>query len=574
MAKPVFPSGLSLHKRLPLLICILLLSTVIIFSYTSYLEVKKVSVSAATERLHTLTAQISTMFEEGGTAMTTAIQKTAGQACVKAFLQSNGRDSDKAVRQLFLKEQMDTLVPLVELFSANHQKLLGSGDNKTLIAKKDSVLPATIVNTPFTQVGHIYTDSTSIYSPIVTTVSDGKLVIGYLVKWRRLTITQATIDALSQLMGAKSAFYVGNDDGRFWTNGLRTFPSPPLNLKDPQQVISFQNAFGERVIGAAQQVPQTRWLVLITLSQPEVTRAAEQFLYRMAGIGVVLVVAGIFFAWLIGRSITQPLNKLTRAAEAIAKGNYDLQLRIRRRDELGKLANAFNTMTLTRKKYEEDLRFLGEQLRQLATHLQNVREEERIGIAREIHDVIGQQLTAIKFDVHWLSRKINGGEEAKNKFTDTMELIDDTIQATRKISSALRPDILNDLGLVEALRWQSNEFQNRTGILCQFISFLQNQKIDTAVSFGLYRIYQEALTNVSRHSEAAAIDARLECDSGEKHIILSIADNGKGFDPEAIKSKKRLGIVGMRERILSMNGTYVLESAPGKGTTITVTVPL
>jgi signal transduction histidine kinase len=110
--------------------------------------------------------------------------------------------------------------------------------------------------------------------------------------------------------------------------------------------------------------------------------------------------------------------------------------------------------------------------------------------------------------------------------------------------------------------------------LCQFISFLQNQKIDTAISFGLYRIYQEALTNVSRHSEATAIDARLECDSGEKHIILSIADNGKGFDPEAIKSKKRLGIVGMRERILSMNGTYVLESAPGKGTTITVTVPL
>jgi nitrogen fixation/metabolism regulation signal transduction histidine kinase len=143
-------------------------------------------------------------------------------------------------------------------------------------------------------------------------------------------------------------------------------------------VISFQNAFGERVIGAAQQVPQTRWLVLITLSQPEVTRAAEQFLYRMAGIGVVLVVAGIFFAWLIGRSITQPLNKLTRAAEAIAKGNYDLQLRIRRRDELGKLANAFNTMTLTRKKYEEDLRFLGEQLRQLATHLQNVREKSAL----------------------------------------------------------------------------------------------------------------------------------------------------------------------------------------------------
>jgi hypothetical protein len=139
------------------------------------------------------------------------------------------------VRQLFLKEQMDTLVPLVELFSANHQKLLGSGDNKTLIAKKDSVLPAAL-SIPLLPRSVISTpDSTRIYSPIVTTVSDGKQVIGYLVKWRRLTITQATIDALSQLMGAKSAFYVGNDDGQFWTNGLRTFPSPPLNLKDPQQ---------------------------------------------------------------------------------------------------------------------------------------------------------------------------------------------------------------------------------------------------------------------------------------------------------------------------------------------------
>lgn len=573
MANPVLPSGMSLHKRLPLLICILLLCTVIIFSYTSYLEVKKVSVSAAEERLHTLTAQISSMFDESGAAMTAAMQRTAGQASVKAFLQSNGRDSGEAVRQLFLKEQMDTLVPLVELFSVNRQKVLGSGDNKTLIAKKDSVLPAGIVNNAFIQVGHIYSDSVGIYSPIVATVSEGTQVIGYFVKWRRLTITQATIDALSQLMGAKSAFYIGNDNGKFWTNGLRSFPAPPLNLKDPQQVVSFKNVFGERVMGAARQVPQTRWLVFISLSESEVTSVAEEFLYRMAGIGAVLVVAGMFCAWLIGRSITEPLNKLTRAAEAIARGNYDLQLRIRRRDELGKLANAFNTMTLTRKKYEEDLRFSGEQLRQLATHLQDVREEERIGIAREIHDVIGQQLTAIKFDVHWLSRKMNGGEEAKSKFTGTMELIDDTIQATRKISSELRPDMLDDLGLIEALRWQSGEFQNRTGILCLFSTSLQNQKINKTVAFGLYRIYQEALTNVSRHSEATVVNASLEFDNDQTHIILTITDNGKGFDMEAIKNKKRLGIVGMRERILSMNGSYLLESEPGKGTTITVTVP-
>jgi PAS domain S-box-containing protein len=224
-------------------------------------------------------------------------------------------------------------------------------------------------------------------------------------------------------------------------------------------------------------------------------------------------------------------------------------------------------------KAEERLQESYRQIRQLATHLQNIREEERTKIAREIHDELGQQLTGLKMYVSWLNKKMIPQEiEIKEKFQNTMELIEDTIKTVRKISTELRPSMLDDLGLLAAMEWQSNEFEKRSGITTSFIDLTGNKPIETKFTTGLFRIFQESLTNVARHADAKKIITSLAFD--DKQLQLTITDDGKGFVVDDIGSKKTLGLFGMKERTMEMGGNYEIKSEPGLGTTVFITIPL
>jgi signal transduction histidine kinase len=224
-------------------------------------------------------------------------------------------------------------------------------------------------------------------------------------------------------------------------------------------------------------------------------------------------------------------------------------------------------------KAEERLQESYRQIRQLATHLQNIREEERTKIAREIHDELGQQLTGLKMYVSWLNKKMMPQEtEIKEKFQNTMELIEDTIKSVRKISTELRPSMLDDLGLLAAMEWQSNEFEKRFGITTTFIDLTGNKPIAAKFTTGLFRIFQESLTNVARHADAKKIISSLVFD--DKQLQLTITDDGKGFVVNDIGSKKTLGLFGMRERTMEMGGNYEIKSDPGLGTTVFITIPL
>jgi PAS domain S-box-containing protein len=234
------------------------------------------------------------------------------------------------------------------------------------------------------------------------------------------------------------------------------------------------------------------------------------------------------------------------------------------------LGIGFNISRL--KDAENLLRQSEEDLRDLASSLQNVREEERSAIAREIHDELGQQLTAIKLDVSWLDRKIAGDDIIKERISGVLAMLTDMIHSIRRISTQLRPSILDDLGLIEALKWQVRDFEKRTGILIQFECSEESLKLEPATTTGLFRIFQESLTNVARHAEATVISARLYMEDGR--LILTIRDNGKGFDPAAAKKKKTLGLLGMKERALMMKGAYEIDSQPGKGTCLRFSVPV
>jgi PAS domain S-box-containing protein len=224
------------------------------------------------------------------------------------------------------------------------------------------------------------------------------------------------------------------------------------------------------------------------------------------------------------------------------------------------------------KEAENLLRQSEEDLRDLASNLQNVREEERAAIAREIHDELGQQLTAIKLDVSWLDRKITGDTVIKERITGVLTMLTEMIHSIRRISTQLRPSILDDLGLLEALKWLARDFQKRTGIRIGLDCPEESLKVDPALTTGLFRIFQETLTNIARHAEATDVSARLYTEDGR--LVLTIMDNGKGFDPAAAKKKKTLGLLGMKERTLMMKGAYEIDSQPGKGTTLRFSVPL
>ncbi len=225
-----------------------------------------------------------------------------------------------------------------------------------------------------------------------------------------------------------------------------------------------------------------------------------------------------------------------------------------------------------RKKAEERLNQSYEEIRKLTTHLVNIREEERIAVAHELHDELGQQLTALKMNISWLSKKLTETDETTdNKVKEILSLIDDAVKTIRRISSELRPGILDDLGLIAAMDWQVREFQKKSGIAVHFsvMGNATDSKGETAT--GLYRILQESLTNVMRHAQAENINVILE--NGEDAITLSISDDGIGFDPELMKKNRTLGLLGMNERIRIMGGTFEIESKPGDGATINVSVP-
>jgi signal transduction histidine kinase len=224
------------------------------------------------------------------------------------------------------------------------------------------------------------------------------------------------------------------------------------------------------------------------------------------------------------------------------------------------------------KQSEKELTKLNDELRSVSAHLEKIREEEQARIAREVHDQLGQQLTILKMDLSWVQKKINNGNidtGINDKMKDMKNMIDEAVRTVRKIASDLRPSILDDLGLIEALKWQSTEFSKRSGISVHFKNEEGELQPDSAIAIGLYRIYQEALTNVARHAEAKNVTSVFLISQAQ--LSLSITDDGIGFDMNT--KKKTLGLLGMRERAYLIGGTVTISSEPGEGTTVMITVP-
>lgn len=248
------------------------------------------------------------------------------------------------------------------------------------------------------------------------------------------------------------------------------------------------------------------------------------------------------------------------------------------RDASGKLYTVMLRDITERLRAENALKLSREELRELSANLQNVREEEKTRIARELHDDLGQQLTALKMDLSVVEQQLRvpgraPDEGVQSHLQGMRRLIDATVASVRRIAADLRPVMLDDLGLVPAIEWLANDFTNRYGIDVERHIETGGLTFTSAGATTLFRIVQEALTNVARHADATRVALRLDVEEG--FCVLRVADNGRGSAPGGpAHEDKSFGLIGIRERAHMLGGTVTIDTALARGFSITVALPL
>jgi len=262
----------------------------------------------------------------------------------------------------------------------------------------------------------------------------------------------------------------------------------------------------------------------------------------------------------LGRiAILHDVSERKEAERRLREAGADLEVRVRERAaELGR-AN-------------EALRVSNESIRALSARLERIREEERTVVAREIHDELGQALTGLKMDLGWLRKHLPSVPPDLRARVESMEILaDDTIRSVRRIASELRPLILDDLGLAPAVEWLVRDFEKRTGIRCE-LACPADAEIGGGAATGVFRILQEALTNVGRHAQARGVFVELRAD--RRRLALEVRDDGRGISEEEAAGQGSLGLLGMRERAALLGGRFRVSGTPGQGTAVTVEIPL
>jgi signal transduction histidine kinase len=276
--------------------------------------------------------------------------------------------------------------------------------------------------------------------------------------------------------------------------------------------------------------------------------------YRLAGI-VKLVTAGLSVSTAVALVPLMPRALALPSPARLAAANRELEQEACAREQA---------------EYEQRRSF--EQLRALAARMQTAREEERARVAREIHDELGQALTAIKIDLTALLPNVlaDAGPNLQRQQA-VFRLLDEAIHSVRRIATDLRPGVLDDLGLVAAIEWAVDEFQARTGIESHVSLPAEDLALNEQSATALFRILQEALTNVARHARATRVTVRLAQEDGD--LALEVRDNGNGIREEQLASGRSLGLLGMRERATLFGGEFSIGSTPENGTTVTVRIP-
>lgn len=340
--------NLSIRQQLPLLICLLLLSLILLFGGISYYGVRSATMRIGQERLRTLTEQLTSLFGQNAKTMTAATQLSANQVPVSG--------SAEVIRKIL----EDSLTVRVELVDSSGDLIAAEGRTRpdrfhAVPEHKDipmssgrSIAAGELIQKPADSafVGKFYHLGDSLYYPIVATVVANRKPIGFLLRWRVVQATPQAVAQLSRLLGSNAVLHFGNADGSIWTDMAKPVPPPPFDIHTTQRPITYDHPGLGKAIASIMPVPGTKWVIMVALSRSLVLEAADRLLYWIIGFGAILVAIGMFVAWLISSGFTRRLDRLNQATTALANGDYSSPVAVDRHDELGRLAVSFNSMAI------------------------------------------------------------------------------------------------------------------------------------------------------------------------------------------------------------------------------------
>jgi signal transduction histidine kinase len=338
----------------------------------------------------------------------------------------------------------------------------------------------------------------------------------------------------------------------------------------------------KRLYSVARAGPEGGLLVVMKIRSEEIYRPSRRRLaVHLSGLGGVALLV-LALTWLgSDRYFATPLLVLIREANRLATGDLSARSGLAYDSEIGGLARSLDEMAdaLQREK-AKSLATIGQneemvrKLRALAARLQSVREEERTHIAREIHDELGQQLTAMRFDLFHLRKRLRESaspDPLLDSVAGLTSMVDSTIGSVRRIATELRPLVLDTFGLIAAIEWLADDFEKRTDIRCIYEG---PEELQTGrdLATTLFRICQESLTNIARHSHAT--EARIRLTAESEWIALEVSDNGCGIAAGTREAAQSFGLLGMRERATMAGGTLEIRSETGRGTVVVARIPL
>jgi len=319
-------------------------------------------------------------------------------------------------------------------------------------------------------------------------------------------------------------------------------------------------------------LPDVRWHIYAGIPTADVMRPVRRFLIEGLAGGVVIVALVTIIAMTLARRIARPINALARAADSLAAGKQATVSTTEGPREIALLAETFNEMVTTRLRSEHLIRESEGNLKMMSERLLAIEEEERIRIARELHDDLGQSLTALKMDVIGFLNAHEATPASAPVRDRIVRTLDATVTAVQRISAELRPPLLDDLGLIAAVESEARLFEERSGIECETSLPAEDElRVDEKTATTMYRIIQEALTNVSRHSDATRVELRVRRRGDE--LLLEIRDDGHGLTGAEIADPSSFGLIGMRERAAILGGSVHFEGVPGRGTIVSVRIP-
>lgn len=319
-------------------------------------------------------------------------------------------------------------------------------------------------------------------------------------------------------------------------------------------------------------IPELGWYVYVGIPTSTIMRDARaSFIRGIAGGLVIIAFITIIALWML-RGVERPVNMLVRAAQGVARGDFEKVEISRSPRELVTLAATFNEMVERRSHAEQAMAESERNLKAISDRLLVVQEAERTRIARELHDDLGQSLTALKMDVVGLLDSVPATPNQKALRNRIVGTLDSTVDSVQRISAELRPSILDDLGLPAALEADAKVFEERTGIECDLSLPRVPLELDTGQTIAIYRIVQEAMTNVARHSNASRVEVRLRVH--DRTVLLEIRDDGRGVTADQAADRSSLGLVGIRERAQLIGGDAHIEGIEGRGTIVSVRIPM